>query len=127
MGYLDNAVATTKGWTHPKTGELLKSQRMSQQEADAHNGIAHIVEEVEEQSTEDKPSYEEVKKDLGEMIEKSLKTSDKKTKEDFIEADLVEIGNTVFMLFEKKDGKVVGELKQQNVLVNYALLQVCKH
>ena len=48
----------------------------------------YIVEEVEEQSTEDKPSYEEVKKDLGEMIEKSLKTSDKKTKEDFISAYL---------------------------------------
>jgi hypothetical protein len=48
----------------------------------------YIVEEVEEQSTEDKPSYEEVKKDLGEMIEKSLKTSDQKTKEDFISAYL---------------------------------------
>jgi len=47
MGYLDNAVATTRGWTHPRTGELLKSQRMSQGEADAHNGIAPIVEEVE--------------------------------------------------------------------------------
>jgi len=46
MGYLDNAVATTRGWTHPKTGELLKSQRMSQGEADAHNGIVPIVEEV---------------------------------------------------------------------------------
>jgi hypothetical protein len=48
----------------------------------------YIVEEVEEQSTEDKPSYEEVKKDLTEMIEKSLKTSDQKTKEDFISAYL---------------------------------------
>ena len=48
----------------------------------------YIVEEVEEQSTEDKPSYEEVKKDLGEMIEKSLKTSDQKTQEDFISAYL---------------------------------------
>lgn len=42
-----------------------------------------------------------------------------KTKEDFDKADkegkIVEIGNTVFMLFEKKEGKVVGELKQQNV------------
>lgn len=42
-----------------------------------------------------------------------------KTKEDFDKADaegkIVEIGNTVFMLFEKKNGKVVGELKQQNV------------
>lgn len=39
--------------------------------------------------------------------------------EDFVKADdageIVEIGNTVFMLFEKKNGKVVGELSQQNV------------
>ncbi len=44
---------------------------------------------------------------------------DIKSKEDFLKADkegkIVEIGNTVFMLFEKKDGKIVGELKQQNV------------
>lgn len=42
-----------------------------------------------------------------------------KTQEDFDKADeegkIVEIGNTVFMLFEKKNGEVVGELKQQNV------------
>jgi len=40
-------------------------------------------------------------------------------KEDFLIADadkkIVEIGNTVFMFFEKKNGQVVGELKQQNV------------
>jgi alanyl-tRNA synthetase len=39
--------------------------------------------------------------------------------EDFQKADeeqkIVEIGNTVFMLHEKKDGKIVGDLPQQNV------------
>jgi alanyl-tRNA synthetase len=42
-----------------------------------------------------------------------------KSKDDFIKADeegkIVEIGNTVFMLFEKKNGKIVGNLPQQNV------------
>jgi len=51
MGYLDNAKATTRGWVHHKTGELLKSQKMSQAEVDAHNGVkpkaAPIIEEAE--------------------------------------------------------------------------------
>jgi hypothetical protein len=38
MGYLDNAIATTRGWVSPK-GELLKAQKMSQAEVDAHNGV----------------------------------------------------------------------------------------
>jgi alanyl-tRNA synthetase len=41
------------------------------------------------------------------------------TKEEFIEADdkqqIVEIWNDVFMEYEKKDGKVIGKLKQHNV------------
>lgn len=38
MGYLDNAIATTRGWVSPK-GELLKAQKMSKVEVDAHNGV----------------------------------------------------------------------------------------
>ena len=45
MGYLDNAIATTRGWVSP-AGELLKSQRMTQAQVDAHNGVS-IPEEVE--------------------------------------------------------------------------------
>jgi alanyl-tRNA synthetase len=41
------------------------------------------------------------------------------SKEDFLKADeegkIVEIGNTVFMLFEKREGKIIGNLSQQNV------------
>jgi len=41
------------------------------------------------------------------------------TKEEFIKADkdqnIVEIWNDVFMEYQKKDGKVIGKLKQQNV------------
>jgi alanyl-tRNA synthetase len=47
------------------------------------------------------------------------KGPDLDTKEDFIKADkvgrVVEIWNNVFMEFEKKEGKVVGNLSQQNV------------
>ncbi|MDD5357174.1 MAG: alanine--tRNA ligase [Candidatus Pacebacteria bacterium] len=52
--------------------------------------------------------YDLTKKGLGKM-----------TKEEYLEADnkqeVVEIGNDVFMGYEKKNGVVVGKLKQQNV------------
>ena len=52
--------------------------------------------------------YDRTEKGLGEL-----------TKEEFIEADkkqeVVEIWNNVFMEFEKKNGKVVGHLKNKNV------------
>lgn len=35
-----DAVPSLKGWHHPKTGELLKSQRISQGEIDEFNGVS---------------------------------------------------------------------------------------
>jgi hypothetical protein len=36
---MKNAKATVKGWVNPKTGELLKAQKMTQEQADALNGV----------------------------------------------------------------------------------------
>jgi hypothetical protein len=36
---MKNAKATTKGWINPKTGELLKAQKMTQAKADEYNGV----------------------------------------------------------------------------------------
>lgn len=44
-----DAVPTLKGWTHPKTGELLKSQRITQAEINEYLGVTpepKVVEEV---------------------------------------------------------------------------------
>jgi hypothetical protein len=43
---MKNAKATTKGWVNPKTGELLKAQKMTQEQADKLNGVvpAPVVE-----------------------------------------------------------------------------------
>ena len=43
---------------------------------------------IKEQESSDSSSYDDVKQDLSEMIEKSLKSSDNKTKEEFISAYL---------------------------------------
>jgi hypothetical protein len=36
---MKNAKATIKGWVNPKTGELLKAQKMTQEQADVLNGV----------------------------------------------------------------------------------------
>ena len=36
---MKNAKATTKGWVNPKTGELLKAAKMTQEKADELNGV----------------------------------------------------------------------------------------
>jgi len=37
--FCKNAVPTLKGWCHPKTGELLKSQRISQEDINEWNKV----------------------------------------------------------------------------------------
>ena len=42
------AVPTTKGWVHPKTGELLKVQKITQQQIDEWHGVpAEVVQQEE--------------------------------------------------------------------------------
>ena len=40
---MKNAKATVKGWVNPKTGELLKAQKMTQAKADEYNGVVPEV------------------------------------------------------------------------------------
>ena len=40
------AIPTTRGWVHPTTGELLKSQRITQEQLDEYNGVQMIAEPV---------------------------------------------------------------------------------
>ena len=53
-----NAVPTPNGWQEPRTGELLKSQRLTQEDIDVYNGVevnapaptpAHVPEPVVEE------------------------------------------------------------------------------
>ena len=38
------AIPTLRGWINPKTGELLKSQRITQEQLDEYNGVQMITE-----------------------------------------------------------------------------------
>ena len=46
--FCKNAVPTLKGWCHPKTGELLKSQRISQEDINEWNKVEEPTVVVEE-------------------------------------------------------------------------------
>jgi len=45
---MKNAVPTTRGWVHPKTGELLKAQKMSQEKVDQLLGVEQTAPKIEE-------------------------------------------------------------------------------
>lgn len=45
---MKNAVPTTRGWVHPKTGELLKAQKMSQKKVNQLLGVEEPVPKIEE-------------------------------------------------------------------------------
>lgn len=38
------AIPTHRGWVHPVSGELLKSQRITQEQLDEYNGVQMIAE-----------------------------------------------------------------------------------
>lgn len=60
---MKNAKATTKGWINPKTGELLKAQKMTQEKADQLNGVvaeAPKPVEVKPEIIEESPAEEPV-------------------------------------------------------------------
>lgn len=57
---MKGALATTRGWINPRTGELLKCQKMTQEQADKLNGIV-ISEEPQpkKQTLHEAPVIEE--------------------------------------------------------------------
>lgn len=64
-----NAVPSLKGWHHPKTGELLKSQRITQAEIDEFNGVVEVT-EVEEEIVVD--STNDIPDDIEGMTKREL-------------------------------------------------------
>lgn len=40
----NGAIPTSRGWINPKTGELLKAQKITQEQLDQYNGVQMITE-----------------------------------------------------------------------------------
>ena len=64
--YQRDAIPTTRGWTHPRTGELLISRPMSQSAIDEYLGVSPEPQMLKESPT----NFEEAKAEL--MTEDNL-------------------------------------------------------
>jgi len=72
---MKNAKATIKGWVNPKTGELLKAQKMTQEQADELNGVvASEPEPVVEETVE----LEEIMVEEPEVVEEPVEVTPKR-------------------------------------------------
>tara|TARA_Y100001938_G_C7745710_1_gene261458 strand:- start:31 stop:333 length:303 start_codon:yes stop_codon:yes gene_type:complete len=80
------AIPTSKGWVHPKTGELLKSQRITQEQLDEYNGVQVLIEPVivkpepAIEEYEDEVYAEDIEAEIQEEKPKPKKKAKKKSK-----------------------------------------------
>lgn len=76
------AIPTHRGWINPRTGELLKSQRITQEQLDEYNGVQMLVEPapaIEEELIADyEPTLFEDMPEVEEEAPKPKKTRKKK-------------------------------------------------
>lgn len=69
------AIPTPKGWVHPRTNELLKSQRISQKQIDEWYGVSEPAPEIElvvEKVIEEEPEPEQEVVDFESMTKSEL-------------------------------------------------------
>ena len=74
------SVLTIRGWVDPRTGELLKSQRVTQEQLDAYNGVQMIAEPAPVIEPEPQLEMELIVDAEPELIEEEPATKPKKKK-----------------------------------------------
>jgi len=74
------SIPTAKGWVHPRTGELLKSQRITQEQLDEYNGVQLLVEPTIVEVATPEIEVEEEIQEIVEAPEPKKKTRAKKKK-----------------------------------------------
>jgi len=77
------SIPTARGWIHPKTGELLKSQRITQEQLDEWNGVQVLAEPVihdPEPAIDEIIEDEEAETEIVEEAPKPKKKSKKQSK-----------------------------------------------
>jgi hypothetical protein len=74
------AIPTAKGWVHPRTGELLKSQRITQEQLDEYNGVQLLTEPTIVEVATPEIEVEEEIQEIVEAPKPKKKTRAKKKK-----------------------------------------------
>ena len=74
--YQKDAIPTTRGWTHPRTGELLKAQKLSEQQIAEYHGNNVVatapVTLTESPTTEEEFAAEHIEVDYNDMTKSQL-------------------------------------------------------
>lgn len=89
--YQKDAIPTARGWTHPRTGELLKAQKLSEQQIAEYNG--EVVTLTESPTTAEEFAAEHIEVEIEEITEEEYDEDEDWSQEELsamTKAELVE-------------------------------------
>ena len=93
--YKKNAVPSPRGWRHPRTGELLKKQTLTQEQIDEYLGVGTAVPE---------PEVVEIEEEVHEIIEDDETVEDLEY-EEMSKVELEELGREHGIELDRREKK----------------------
>lgn len=102
--YKKNAVPSPRGWRHPRTGELLKKQKLTQEQIDEYLGLGTV--------SAPEPEVVEIEEEIHEIIEEDETVEDLEY-EEMTKKELEEIGREHGIELDRREKKssLIDQLK----------------
>lgn len=94
--YKKNAVPSPRGWRHPRTGELLKKQKLTQEQIDEYLGVGTV--------SAPEPEVVEIEEEVHEIIEEDETVEDLEY-EEMTKMELEEIGREHGIELDRREKK----------------------
>ena len=94
--YKKNAVPSPRGWRHPRTGELLKKQKLTQEQIDEYLGLGTV--------SAPEPEVVEIEEEVHEIIEEDETVEDLEY-EEMTKLELEEVGREHGIELDRREKK----------------------
>ena len=94
--YKKNAVPSPRGWRHPRTGELLKKQKLTQEQIDEYLGVGTV--------SAPEPEVVEIEEEVQEIIEDDETVEDLEY-EEMTKLELEEVGREHGIELDRREKK----------------------
>lgn len=94
--YKKNAVPSPRGWRHPRTGELLKKQKLTQEQIDEYLGLGTV--------SAPEPEVVEIEEEVHEIIEEDETVEDLEY-EEMTKRELEEVGREHGIELDRREKK----------------------
>ena len=94
--YKKNAVPSPRGWRHPRTGELLKKQKLTQEQIDEYLGVGTV--------SAPEPEVVEIEEEIQEIIEDDETVEDLEY-EEMTKLELEEVGREHGIELDRREKK----------------------